>query len=291
MIVEQITKSINGKTVLDNISFEVKPGSIVGIIGRNGAGKTTLLRILTGIMDPTAGDVQIKGKSIFKSPEVKQDVIFVPDSSEAMKNYSTRELVRLYKSVYPRFDEVYFHELMERFNLSEAKKIKNYSKGMKALFSLVTAFATRAEYIILDEPTDGLDVIVKRRILRTLVEEVAGNNVSVLISSHRLDELEYMANDVLIIKEGLQDSYYDLDTLKSQYKKVQVVFKGYLPEDIKPHVSIHSQTGRVYTLIVDRGNEEADKRIRGAEPLLYEELAMNLEDIFVTKLGGDEFVS
>ncbi|PYZ98896.1 ABC transporter ATP-binding protein [Alteribacter lacisalsi] len=291
MNVEQVSKTIQGTTVLKDITFEVKPGSIVGIIGRNGAGKTTLLRILTGIIDPTEGDVRIDGQSIFDVPEIKQNIIFVPDSSEAMKNYSTKELVRLYKTVYPRFDEAYFHQLMKRFNLPATKKIKNYSKGMKALFSLVVAFAARARYVILDEPTDGLDVIVKRRILRTLVEEVAGNDVSVLISSHRLDELEFMANDILVIKDGRPDSFYDLDTMKAQYKKIQVVFKEYLPEELKAHVNILNQTGRVYTLIVDRNMEKIEEQIRQNEPLLYEELSMSLEDVFVARLGGEEFVS
>ncbi|RNA68649.1 ABC transporter ATP-binding protein [Alteribacter keqinensis] len=291
MRVENLSKRIHQNEILKDITFNIEPGSIVGIVGRNGAGKTTLLRTMTGILDPTRGDVKIGDKSIFKNPETKQDVIFVPDSSEALKNYSTKELVRLYKAVYPRFDNDYFNELMERFSLPETKKIGNYSKGMKALFSLVVAFSTRARYIILDEPTDGLDVIVKRKVLKILVEEVALSDVSVIISSHRLDELEFMANDIIMIKDGKVDSHYELDEMKSMYKKVQVVFSDYMPEKIKSKVSILNQTGRVYTIIIEKNGSDAEAVILDEKPLLYEELSMSLEDVFVVKLGGEEFVS
>ncbi|MBM7097408.1 ABC transporter ATP-binding protein [Bacillus sp. H-16] len=291
MRVENLSKRIHQNEILKDITFNIEPGSIVGIVGRNGAGKTTLLRTMTGILDPTRGDVKIGDKSIFKNPETKQDVIFVPDSSEALKNYSTKELVRLYKAVYPRFDNDYFNELMERFSLPETKKIGNYSKGMKALFSLVVAFSTRARYIILDEPTDGLDVIVKRKVLKILVEEVALSDVSVIISSHRLDELEFMANDIIMIKDGKVDSHYELDEMKSMYKKVQVVFSDYMPEKIKRKVSILNQTGRVYTIIIEKNGSDAEAVILDEKPLLYEELSMSLEDVFVVKLGGEEFVS
>ncbi len=291
MKVEQLSKRIHNNEILKCISFEIKPGNIVGIVGRNGAGKTTLLRTMVGILDPTNGDVKINDKSIFTNPEIKQNVIFVPDSSEALKNYSTKELVKLYKTVYPLFDEAYFKELMDRFSLPESKKIGNYSKGMKALFTLVVAFSTKAKYIILDEPTDGLDVIVKRRILKTLVEEVAMNDVSVIISSHRLDELEFMANDIIMIKDGEVDSHYELDEMKAMYKKAQVVFQDYMPDEIKEHVNVLNQTGRVYTIIIENEKSGAEAAILKEKPLLFEELSMSLEDIFVAKLGGKDFVS
>ncbi|WP_026689008.1 ABC transporter ATP-binding protein [Alteribacter aurantiacus] len=291
MKVEQVSKRIHQHQVLKDITFDIKPGNIVGIIGRNGAGKTTLLRTLVGILDPSHGDVKIDGKSIYKHPETKQDVIFVPDSSEALKSYSTKELVKLYKAVYPRFEEKYFNDLMDRFSLPPTKKIGNYSKGMKALFSLVVAFSTKARYIILDEPTDGLDVIVKRRVLKILVEEVALSDVSVIISSHRLDELEFMANDIIMIKDGKVDSHYELDEMKSMYKKVQVVFSQYMPKEIESQVNILNQTGRVYTIIIPNESTGVEAAIKNENPLLFEELTMSLEDVFVAKLGGEEFVS
>ncbi|PYZ94064.1 ABC transporter ATP-binding protein [Salipaludibacillus keqinensis] len=291
MKVNHISKLIHGKQILSDIDFQVKTGSIVGIVGRNGAGKTTLLRTMVGILDPTQGDVLIDEHSVFKHPQLKEQVIFVPDSSEALKNYSTKEMLTLYKSIYPKFDEDYFHKLMRRFSLSPINKIGNYSKGMKALFSLVVAFSTKAKYILLDEPTDGLDVIVKKQILKILVEEVSTNEVSVIISSHRLDELEFMANDIIMIKDGKVDSHYELDEMKEMYRKVQIVFNGDMPDYISQHVDILSQTGRVYTIMIDQQDKDIYQKLQEASPLLYEELPLSLEDLFVAKLGGDEDVS
>ncbi|WP_096188160.1 ABC transporter ATP-binding protein [Evansella halocellulosilytica] len=291
MKVSHISKRIHQSEILTDIDFEIKTGSIVGIVGRNGAGKTTLLRTMVGILDPTKGDVLVHNESIFSNPRLKENIIFVPDSSEALKNYSTKEMLTLYKNIYPKFDEDYFHELMDRFSLPVAKKIGNYSKGMKALFSLVVAFSTRAEYILLDEPTDGLDVIVKKRILKILVEEVANQDIAVIISSHRLDELEFMANEIIMIKDGKVDSQYELDTMKSMYKKAQVVFKDYIPVEVEKAVKVINQTGRVYTIIFDHNDETASNLIEKHKPLLFEELPMSLEDIFIAKLGGDDVVS
>ncbi|MDG5786347.1 ABC transporter ATP-binding protein [Evansella sp. AB-P1] len=291
MRIKHLSKRVHQHIILSDIDFEVNTGNIIGIVGRNGAGKTTLLRTMVGILDPTEGDVLIGEESIFQNPKLKEEIIFVPDSSQALKAYSTKEIVTLYKNIYPRFDVEYFHDLMNRFSLPNVKRIGNYSKGMKALFSLVVAFSTRAKYILLDEPTDGLDVIVKKRILKILVEEVAENDMAVIISSHRLDELEFMANDIVMIKEGKVDSHYELDALKTQYKKAQVAFQDHMPDAVKKEVNIINQTGRVYTIILERKNIQGESIVQEHNPILYEELPISLEDLFIAKLGGEDIVS
>lgn len=290
MEVKHISKIIHNQSILTDIAFEVVPGNIVGIVGRNGAGKTTLLRSMAGILTPTRGDITIDGESIFIKPSLKEQTIFVPDSSEALKNYSTKELIYLYKSIYPKFDKEYLSDLMTRFSLEPINKIGNYSKGMKALFTLILAFATNAKYILLDEPTDGLDVIVKKQVLQILVEEVAEKDVAVIISSHRLDELEFMANDVILIKEGYVDSHYELDSMKQQYKKAQLVFAEEFPSELAEKVYLLDHTGRVYTVLIPQNNQETEALISSCRPLLYEELSMSLEDYFVAKLGGETIV-
>ncbi|QKS70707.1 ABC transporter ATP-binding protein [Paenalkalicoccus suaedae] len=290
MKVQHLSKIIHNKEILKDIEFEVETGNIIGIVGRNGAGKTTLLRTMAGILSPTKGDVLVEDKSIFEQHKLKEQILFVPDSSEALKNYSTKEILKLYKAIYPNFDTDYFHALMGKFALPQVSKIGTYSKGMKALFSIIIAFATKAHYILLDEPTDGLDVIVKKQVLQLLVEEVADKERSVIISSHRLDELEFMANDIIMIKDGRVDTHYELDALKSQYIKAQVVFEADMPDELHEHVTIVAQTGRVYTILLDRQNEVASNAIHSHSPLLFEELSLSLEDIFVAKLGGESDV-
>ncbi|TVP81087.1 MAG: ABC transporter ATP-binding protein [Alkalicoccus sp.] len=290
MRVQHISKHIHHKPILADIDFSVEPGSIIGIVGRNGSGKTTLLRSLAGILTPTRGSVYIDGIDIFKHPEIKKQIIFVPDSTEALKNYSTKELIYLYKNIYPEFDTSYLFSLMKRFKLSQISKIGNYSKGQKALFTLITAFATGASYILLDEPTDGLDVIVKKQVLQLLVEEVSDRRLAVLISSHRLDELEFMVNEVIFIKQGKVDSHYELDTMKNQYKKIQLAFAEKMPEALENEIEILDKTGKVYTVLIPRGNSLLEEKISDSRPLFYEELPMSLEDYFVAKLGGPDDV-
>ncbi|PRO64731.1 ABC transporter ATP-binding protein [Alkalicoccus urumqiensis] len=286
MEIKHVSKQIRRVDILRDIDFSAGEGNIIGLVGRNGAGKTTLLRTMAGILKPTHGDVLIDGKSIFKHPEIKEKLMFVPDSSEAMKNYSTKELVYLYRHIYPEFDVDHFDALMYRFGLERASKIGHYSKGMSALFSLILAFSTNARYILLDEPTDGLDVIIKRQVLQMIVEEVAEKETSVIISSHRLDELEYMVNEVVLIKDGKVNSHYQLDDMKKEYRKMQAAFDDALPEDVASHVHILEQTGRVYTLLVPRSDDTFDAALKEARPIFYEELPMSLEDYFVAKLGG-----
>ena len=287
--VKDLAKMIQGKKVLSGVNFALERGKILGIVGRNGAGKTTLLRLMVGILRPTAGDVLLEGKSIFSEPKLKENMMFVPDSSDALKSYSAKEVAKLYEAIYPKFDSEYFYSLLERFQLPEMKRIGNFSKGMKALFSLILAFSTRANYILLDEPTDGLDVIAKRKVLRFILEEVAEQEASVIISSHRLDELEFMADQILVIKDGEIESNYSLDILKENYKKVQVVFKDYLPEKLTGHVTILQQTGRVYILLLEGDLAKVEQEIQGEDPLLFEDLTVSLEDIFVAKLGGEDY--
>ncbi|WP_088102442.1 ABC transporter ATP-binding protein [Halalkalibacter urbisdiaboli] len=289
MRIDQLTKTIHGETIIEKIDFSIEPGKVTGLIGRNGAGKTTLLRLMVGILKPSAGDVKLDGKSIYQYPQLKADIVFVPDSSEALKTYTIKEIVNLYKAIYPKFDQELFYQLIEQFNLPQNGKINSFSKGMKALFALVLAFSTRAKYVLLDEPTDGLDVIVKKQMLQFIVEAVADYNVAVVISSHRLDELEYLADSIVMIKEGKVASSYSLDSLKVSYKKVQAVFPAGLPSSIQEKTTILQQTGKVFILVLEGDLQEGMEMIRQARPIFYEELPITLEDLFVAKLGGDQY--
>jgi len=194
--VTNLKKTIDNQTILDDVSFTLQRGNIIGLLGRNGAGKTTLLRTMVGILDPDEGCVTYEDTDIHKNPETKQKIVYVPDSTNILNGYTVKEIVKFYKSVYAAFDEAYFYELLERFNLPN-KRIRSYSKGMKALLAIILAVSTKAEYIILDEPTNGLDPIVKRQILQFLVGEVAEKEITIFISTHHLDEVEQIADTII----------------------------------------------------------------------------------------------
>jgi ABC-2 type transport system ATP-binding protein len=291
--VSNVSKSIDGKLVLEKINLELVPGSIAGIVGRNGVGKSTLLRTMAGILDPDVGEILFNGKNIHEQPEVKQKLSYVPDSTELLKTYNVKEIVKLYDAIYESFDIIYFYSLMDRFKLPKNKKLRSYSKGMKALFLMILSFSTKAEFIILDEPTNGLDPIVKRNILQFIIEEVSERQLCVLISTHHLEEVEKMADVLIMMKEGKLESVTSIEDAKSEFRKVQVVYKNALPESILQlnNISILSQIGRVSTLLIKGNIEVTMDHLYQENPLLVEELPMTLEDIFISSLGGESHVS
>lgn len=291
--VSNVNKTIDGNQVLENVDITLQPGMIAGLVGRNGVGKSTLLRIIAGILDPDEGEVSFNEIDIHKEPEIKQKITYVPDSTEILKSYNVKEIVKLYDAIYEDFDVMYFYSLMDRFKLPKNKKLRTYSKGMKALFLMILSFSTKADLIILDEPTNGLDPIVKRNILQFIIEEVSERQLCVLISSHHLEEVEKMADLLVMIKEGRIESTTSIEEAKSSFRKVQVVYTHSLPEKIAHlhNVNILSQTGRVYTLMIKGNIEETINKMQQEHPLLLEELPMTLEDIFISTLGGESHVS
>ncbi|MBD7963855.1 ABC transporter ATP-binding protein [Fictibacillus norfolkensis] len=291
--VNNISKTIEGSQVLDHVNITLEPGTIAGLVGRNGVGKSTLLRVIAGILDPDEGQVLFNDTNIHQNPEIKQKITYVPDSTEILKSYSVKEIVKLYDAIYEDFDIVYFYSLLDRFKLPKNKKIRTYSKGMKALFLMILSFSTKSDLIILDEPTNGLDPIVKRNILQFIIEEVSERQLCVLISTHHLEEVEKMADVLIMIKEGRIESTTSIEDAKTSFRKVQVVYKHSLPEKIEQlnNVNIINQTGRVYTLMI-KGNIDATlEKLNQENPLLLEELPMTLEDIFISTLGGESHVS
>jgi ABC-2 type transport system ATP-binding protein len=290
--VKDLQKSIDDKIILQDITFSIPKGSVVGVLGRNGAGKTTLLKILTGVLLPDKGSVYFEDFDIITNPEIKQKVAYVPDSPTILTQYKIAELVTFYTAIYPNFDKELFQELMERYKLPN-KQIRNYSKGMKALLSIILAFCTKAEYIILDEPTSGLDPIVKRQILQFIIDEVSKHNTTVLISTHHLDEVEKIADTVIIINDHTVESITSLDDTKNKYSKIQVAFQEFMPHALEylDNIEILSQIGRVYTVLIRDHVEETLTKFKDKNPLLLEELPMSLEDIFITTLGGDDYVA
>ncbi|MEI3620389.1 AAA family ATPase, partial [Bacillus thuringiensis] len=202
------------------------------------------------------------------------------------------EFCNTLKAVYTAFDEPYFYELLERFNLPN-KRIRSYSKGMKALLAIILAVAAQAEYIILDEPTNGLDPIVKRQILQFLVGEVAEKEITIFISTHHLDEVEQIADTIIILKGHTVSSITSLDDAKSQFAKIQVAYERSLPQKLEnlSNIKILNQTGKVYTILIEGNVAVTLEKFYKEQPILIEELTMSLEDVFVTTLEEDGYVS
>lgn len=290
--VSNVDKHLGGEKILDNVSINVDKGSIYGLIGPNGAGKTTLIKTLVGIYEPENGEVLISGENIRDNTKIKSRLGYVADYQYFYPNFRVGQMVDFYRDTYPLWQEDRYLSLKKIFKLDEKKKISSLSKGMKTQLSLMLNLPINPKLLVLDEPTSGLDPVIKRKVLDLIIDEVSINKTTVLISSHHLGELERLCDHIGIIYEGkilLEDS---IEHLKSNVRKVQVVFKDSIPEDIKGHKDIIKieNRGRVYEIIVNDHMDELITNIKQHDPILLETIDMSLEEIFIYKMGGVGYV-
>ncbi|EFR99303.1 ABC transporter, ATP-binding protein [Listeria seeligeri FSL N1-067] len=282
--IDSLSKEIDGKLLLDKVTFEVKPGEIVGIVGRNGIGKTTLFRTMMGFYIPDGGDVYIDGP-LSKNPQQKQNIFMLQDNLSCWDVYKIPTIKKFYQKTYPLFDSAKFDKLMDEVNLSMDMKLQNYSKGMKGLFGLILALSVGAEYILLDEPMEGLDIIAQKKITGILLEEVGARNLGVVISSHRLSELEPIADYIHILKDNRIKETYHLESLREKAVKIQIAFDDKkIPASILAQGRVINQYGRVYTVLFQDLTPELYAEIKKEKPIFMDELAVTLEDLFIYHL-------
>ncbi|MDT0004014.1 ABC transporter ATP-binding protein [Listeria cossartiae subsp. cayugensis] len=289
MEIRNLTKKMDDNLVLKDVSFDLKAGEVTALIGRNGVGKTTLFSTMTGIYLPDEGDVFLDEKSIFKHPEVKQQLFFLEDNMNHFNTYSVHTVVKIYKQIYTTFDETFFMELMEQFELPMKAKLLSFSKGRKALFFIILAFSLNVRYLLLDEPMDGLDIIVKKQILAIIKDTVKKRGTSVVIASHRLEELEAIADRVIVLKGASVELDYYLDDMRTDAVKIQVAFKTKkIPDFVKNNAQLLYRNGRIYTLLVTENASGFLADLRLEEPVLLEEMSISIEDIFTVHLANDK---
>lgn len=289
MKIRNLTKKMDDNLVLKDVSFDLKAGEITALIGRNGVGKTTLFSTMTGIYLPDEGDVFLDEESIFEHPEVKQQLFFLEDNMNHFNTYSVQTVVKIYRQIYPTFDEAFFSELMQRFELPMKAKLMSFSKGRKALFFIILAFSINVRFLLLDEPMDGLDIIIKKQILAIIKDTVKKRGTSVVIASHRLEELEAIADRVIVLKGASVELDYYLEDMRTDAVKIQVAFKTKkIPDFVKNNAQLLYRNGRIYTLLVTKNASSFLAELRLEEPVLLEEMSISIEDIFTVHLANDK---
>ena len=290
--VKHVVKSFVGFHALDGLTMTVPQGAIYGLVGPNGAGKSTILRHLAGVYRPDAGEILFDGTPVYENPAVKSRMAVIPDELYDFGSASTRDLMKFYRGIYPQFDAERYEKLREAFPaVDEKRPIRRLSKGMQKQSAFWLALSCRPDYLLLDEPVDGLDPVMRRQVWSLLMGDVAEHGTTVLVSSHNLRELEDVCDHVGILSKGKVLIERSLNDLQENLVKMQVVFQEkempQLPEDLQVlHVS---RVGRIHTLIVRGGATEVTNRLAAFGPILLEALPLTLEEIFIYELGGEDY--
>lgn len=287
-----LTKKFDSFTALDNLSIDVEKGSIYGLVGPNGAGKTTLMQTIMGVYKANGGKVLVDKQDIYENTKIKDRMIYIPDDLYFFNNFSIKQMRDLFKKVYSNWNEARFIKLQEVFGIDINRNANRLSKGMKKQVAIWLAMATMPEIIILDEPLDGIDPIMRRKVLNIIMQDVAERQTTILISSHNLRELEDICDHVGILNNGKLVLQRKLDDMKSEIHKIQVAFKDSIfPEEIEKKFKVlhKTQIGNVHSVILTGEKEGIEKEISKYNPLILDLIPLTLEEIFIYELGGEGY--
>ena len=288
--VNNVVKEFDGFRALDGVNMHVKKGAIYGLVGPNGAGKSTIIRHLTGIYRQDEGKVLVNGEEVFENRLVKEKIAYIPDELFYFLQADTMEMMKYYEGLYPNFDREMFFILKEYFPTIDLKRnIRRLSKGMQKQVAFWLAICCKPEVLILDEPVDGLDPVMRRQIWSILMAEVAEREMTVVVSSHNLRELEDVCDHVGIMNKGKVIIERSLSDLQGNVTKIQIACEGEVPKLPEEFKVLHkSNIGRVHTLIV-RGNPDEAYLTTDKEKTIVDVLPLSLEEIFIYEMGGVDY--
>ena len=279
---QNITKTFGPFRALDELSMTVPKGSVYGLVGPNGAGKSTAIRVLTGVYRPDRGSATLDGLPVYENPPVKAKIYTIPDEVFYFPSATLEDMRKFYAGIYPNFDGSLFERLYEVFQLPKKSPIRRFSKGMQKQAAFQLSICTRPELLVLDEPVDGLDPVMRRQVLNLILSDVAQNGTTVLISSHNLRELEDICDHVGIMDHGKMLLERSLADMQGSTVKLQLV--GDAPEGLE--ILHASQSGRLNTLVVRGTAQEVTEKVAATAPAYFDVLPLSLEEIFIYELGG-----
>ena len=287
--IKDAVKRFGSFAALDGVTLTVPQGSVYGLVGPNGAGKSTLIRCLTGIYRTDAGTISIDGGNVWENEGLKARTAAIPDDWYYFPQATIRDMCRFMRGFYPGFSMERYEKLKEVFEIDEKQPLRRLSKGMQKQAAFWLTLSCMPDYLILDEPVDGLDPVMRRQVWSLVLGDVAQRGTTVLVSSHNLRELEDVCDHVGILDHGRVLLERSLAQLQDNMVKLQVVFRdgGGVPADLP--VLHASQVGRVHTLIMRMSAGEAQNLLSVYSPLLVDAVPLTLEEIFIYELGGADY--
>lgn len=283
---ENVSKKFENNEAIEKVNVSINRGSIYGLLGSNGAGKTTLLKLLAGIYLQDDGMVSIDDQPVFENPSVKNKLFFIPDYPYFFSQYTIKHMGQFYRNLYSTWNEERFQQLIKAFDIDPNKKLHKYSKGLQRQAAFILALSTMPEILILDEPMDGLDPVVRKNIKSLLIDDVAEREMTVLISSHNLREVEDICDFIGILHKGKMLIEKELDDLKSDTHKIQVAFKEGVPNDVFHDLKVlhKEQRGSVLLCIVKGNESEIISKVKKHDPVIFDMLPLTLEEIFIYEM-------
>ena len=279
---KNVTKTFGSFHALEGLNMTVPTGTVYGLVGPNGAGKSTAIRHLTGVYRPDCGEITLDGQPIYEHPAAKGRIGYIPDDIFYFPSASLEDMRRYYRGIYQQFDNALFERLYEVFQLPKKSPIRRFSKGMQKQAAFHLAICCRPEVLILDEPVDGLDPVMRRQVWSLILADVAEHGTTVLISSHNLRELEDICDHVGIMDHGKMLLEKSLADMQGNTVKLQLV--GQPPEGLE--ILHESHSGRLGTYIIRGTAEAVSETVTASSPAYFDVLPLSLEEIFIYELGG-----
>jgi len=279
---QNVTKTFGSFKALDELTLHVPKGAVYGLVGPNGAGKSTAIRHITGVYRPDSGRITVGEEPVWENAAVKETIGYIPDEIFYYPSATLEDMRKFYAGLYPKFDQKLFERLKEIFQLPEKTPLRRYSKGMQKQAAFHLALCTRPDVLVLDEPVDGLDPVMRRQVMSLILSDVADRQTTVLISSHNLRELEDVCDHVGIMDHGKMLLEKSLADMQGATHKLQLV--GTVPAGL--NILHETSSGRLKTLIVKGNLRDIQLKTEAAQPAYFDILPLSLEEIFIYELGG-----
>lgn len=292
---KEVTKQFDDFKVLDKISLTIPKGAAFGLLGSNGAGKSTILRLISGIYSAEEGEVTADNQNIYDNPAIKERIFFINDETIQFTNFTLEELKNYYKSFYPKFSEELFEKLRTTINLPLKKKLNAFSKGMKRQAVVITALACQTDYLLLDEAFDGLDPTMRIIVKRMLVDAMLDRELTTVISSHNLKEINEVCDRVALLHQGKIVFARELDSVKGNIHKIQAVFRAadssmpqyYSKEELSGtgiEILHFEKNQSVYHIIAKGDVEDIKEKLQPKDPVVLDIIPLSLEEIFIYEM-------
>ncbi len=289
--VNNVVKTFGNFKALNGANINVKKGSVYGLVGPNGAGKTTVIKALTGIYRPDSGKITIDGEDVYENTKIKNRMVYVSDDLYFFPGYSIKDMASYYRGIYCNWSDDRFNALNDIFKINIKRSVRSLSKGMQKQVAFWLGLSANPDVMILDEPVDGLDPFMRRNVWNLILADVAERELTILVSSHNLRELEDVCDHIGIMNKGLVVIEKDIDEVKGNIHKVQTAFRDGFPDKLYGTLDIlkHEKHGSVDMLILRGGYTEIEERIRAYSPLILDVVPLSLEEIFIYEMGGMDY--